>query len=805
MRHQFHESYRIRGRWISARAFAGLVTVLFAFSSCLARSDLQVAPFYCDVTPPIGHPLCGGSIKPLEVVDEPLLAKGILLSDGKDQYILCAVDWCLLQTGAYDLFRQKLADAVGIPSSHVAVQTVHQHNAPVADVNAQLLLNRVESPPPHLDLAFMTYVTARLADAARRARGQLRSFTHIGFASNRVDHFASNRRVRLNDDKIHPRYSSTQDPQLQAAPEGLIDPWLRTVTLFDGTEPLVRLHYYASHPQSYYGDGRATSDTVGLARQRLEREEKVPQIYFTGCAGNITAGKYNDGSAKARVELTDRIYTALKRSIASSTRVPVTSLEWRTEQFRPAPRSEPEWLSETSARIMSDTNASAAARLEAALNLAWRERLLRQPELELSLLRLGPVNLLNLPGEAFVEYQLYAQSLVPGGFVAVAAYGEGGPGYICTDASLAEGGYEPTDSRVGPPTEFLLKSAIATLLAPRADLPSPPAYSDRLHLLSWRDSRGTEFPIKAAPDWDKRRADILASLQLVMGQVPSVSRKLPLEFRVLRSEPLPKFTRNKITFAAEAGDAVPAYLLVPNGLKGGAAAMLCLHQTTAIGKGEPAGLGGLENLHYAQELAERGYVTIAPDYPNFGEYRLDAYAKGYASATMKGIVNHMRAVDLLQSLPEVDGEKIGVIGHSLGGHNALFVAAFDPRIKAVITSCGFNSFFAYNGGNLAGWSHSGYMPRIATVYANDPKQMPFDFTEVLASIAPRPVFINAPMEDSNFPVSGVMDCIAAARPVYTLPGDAGRLVVRYPAGGHDFPPAVREEAYQWLDRVLKAD
>jgi hypothetical protein len=205
---------------------------------------------------------------------------------------------------------------------------------------------------------------------------------------------------------------------------------------------------------------------VGLARQRLEREENVPQIYFTGCAGNITAGKYNDGSARARVELTDRIYAALKKSIASSTRVPVTSLEWRTAQFRPAPRTEPEWQSQSSARILADTNAPAAARLEAALNLAWRERLIRQPELELSLLRLGPVNLLNLPGEAFVEYQLYAQSLLPGGFVAVAAYGEGGPGYICTDASLAEGGYEPTDSRVGSPTEFLLKSAIATLLKP---------------------------------------------------------------------------------------------------------------------------------------------------------------------------------------------------------------------------------------------------------------------------------------------------------------------------------------------------
>ncbi len=172
---------------------------------------------------------------------------------------------------------------------------------------------------------------------------------------------------------------------------------------------------------------------------------------------------------------------------------------------------------------------------------------------------------------------------------------------------------------------------------------------------------------------------------------------------------------------------------------------------------------------------------------------------------MKGIWNHLRAVDVLQSLPEVDPKRIGVIGHSLGGHNALFAAVFDPRIKAVVTSCGFNSFFAYAGGNLAGWSHAGYMPRIASVYGKDPKQMPFDFTEILAAVAPRPIFISAPMKDSNFPVTGVMDCVAAAKPVYGLFGAEDRLVVRYPPGGHDFPAQTREEAYRWLDGVLKAD
>lgn len=160
-------------------------------------------------------------------------------------------------------------------------------------------------------------------------------------------------------------------------------------------------------------------------------------------------------------------------------------------------------------------------------------------------------------------------------------------------------------------------------------------------------------------------------------------------------------------------------------------------------------------------------------------------------------------MDLLQTLPEVDGTRIGVIGHSLGGHNALFLAAFDERVKAVVSSCGFNAFPRYAGGDLTGWSHAGYMPRIATLYGKDPKRMPFDFPDVLASVAPRAVFVNAPLGDDNFPVKGVEDCEAAARPVFELLGAAGKLRVEYPDCGHDFPPAIRNAAYQWLDAVLK--
>ena len=216
------------------------------------------------------------------------------------------------------------------------------------------------------------------------------------------------------------------------------------------------------------------------------------------------------------------------------------------------------------------------------------------------------------------------------------------------------------------------------------------------------------------------------------------------------------------------------------------------------------GFGPKADRHYAVHLAERGYVTLAPDYLNSGDYAFDPYKHGYASATMKGIWNHMRAVDLLQSLPEVDPERIGVIGHSLGGHNSLFVAAFDPRIKCVVSNCGFCSFPRYYKGNLADWSHDGYMPRIRTVYHLKPEKMPFDFPEVVAALAPRPFLASAPVKDHNFDVNGVKECIAAAKPVYELLGAGDRLAANYPDSAHDFPEDVRKVAYAWLDRWLKA-
>src|SRR5204863_553369 len=296
---------------------------------------------------------------------------------------------------------------------------------------------------------------------------------------------------------------------------------------------------------------------------------------------------------------------------------------------------------------------------------------------------------------------------------------------------------------------------------------------------------------------------ILTHMQEVMGPLPDTSRKVPLDVQVTEIVQTPHYVRKKITYAAEKDDRVPAYLLIPLERKGKLPAVLCLHQTVVIGKGEPVGLGGKPSLRYAVHLAERGYVTLAPDYPSFGEYAYDFAKSSYQSGSMKAIWNNMRAIDLLESLPEVDPERIGCIGHSLGGHNTMFTAVFDPRIKALVSNCGFTSFPKYYGGNLKGWTSDRYMPRIAKVYELKPEKVPFDFPEVVAAFAPRAFLASAPLHDDNFEVSGVRDCIAAARPVYELLGVKDKLAANYPDCGHDFPPEARKVAYQWLDRWLK--
>lgn len=352
--------------------------------------------------------------------------------------------------------------------------------------------------------------------------------------------------------------------------------------------------------------------------------------------------------------------------------------------------------------------------------------------------------------------------------------------------------------RVTPCLLALLPLAIAQ------ERPAPPFYPDKSKLLIYRGTDGKEYPVKSKQDWEIRRRHIVGNMELVMGPLPPDNAKVPLKVKYLEEKETPKYTLKKLTFAVAKGDRVPAFLLVPRQRQGKVAAVLCLHQTNGkLGKSEPAGLGGHPNLHYAHHLAELGFVTLAPDYPSFGEYDFDFSKSNYVSGSMKAIWNNRCAVDLLQGLPEVDGERIGVIGHSLGGHNAMFTAVFEPRLKVIVSNCGFCSFYKYYKGNLKGWTSVRYMPRIASVYENKPEKMPFDFTEVVASFAPRAFLASSPIHDGNFAVDGVKDCLRAAQAVYELFGVPERLAANYPPCGHDFPEDVRRVAYDFLQRWLK--
>jgi hypothetical protein len=315
---------------------------------------------------------------------------------------------------------------------------------------------------------------------------------------------------------------------------------------------------------------------------------------------------------------------------------------------------------------------------------------------------------------------------------------------------------------------------------------------------------GNGRPVTNAANWEERRAHIIANVEAVTGPMPDQQKRVPLDVKVVETVALPKVMRQKITYAAESGDRVPAYLFIPIKHAGKLPAMICLHQTYDMGKDEPAGISGSPNLHYALELAERGYVTLAPDCPPFGENKSDSYKLGYESVTMKAVWNHKRGVDLLASLPEVDPAAIGSIGHSHGGFNTLMLALFDNRIKVAVMSCGFASFRDYQGGNLAGWSQRlYYMPKIQTAYGNSPDNVPFDFPEILGALAPRPFFINQPLGDSLFPAKSVDRCVALAMPVYKLFGASRNIVVIHPPGPHDFPTEARMAAYKFIDKVLK--
>ncbi|MCI0536134.1 MAG: alpha/beta hydrolase [Verrucomicrobiales bacterium] len=347
----------------------------------------------------------------------------------------------------------------------------------------------------------------------------------------------------------------------------------------------------------------------------------------------------------------------------------------------------------------------------------------------------------------------------------------------------------------------LLSQSYSGTATETAALPS--ARLSHTNLLVYHNRSGKERPVKSVRDWKKRRAEIRVHMQEVMGPLPGRKKRCPLDVQLIEETDRGLYVMWSITYAAEPGGRVPAYVLIPKiafRKKIKLPGVLALHQTHRLGNKVVVGLGDSPNDQYGVELAERGYVVLAPAYPLLAEYHPDLKALGYVSGTMKAIWNNVRGLDLLDSLPFVRPGRFAAIGHSLGGHNSIYTAVFDERLKVIVSSCGFDSYRDYMDGNIKGWASERYMPRLLS---HKPEEIPFDFHELIGALSPRSCFVSAPLGDTNFKWRSVDSVTEAARPVYHLFGAEKKLQVEHPDCGHLFPREMREAAYQMIDSELR--
>ncbi len=422
-------------------AFGALATISHTAANA-NDTPLRLAWFRADVTVPIGHRLMGILPAKAARVADPLEARGFVLLGADAPIVWVAVDWCEIRNEAYDRWREVLAAAAGTEPSRVLVTSLHQHDAPVADLGAQRLLDGVGLPDELCDPKFHEDAVQRVANALRECLPSARRVTHVGVGRGEVHDVASNRRVVLASGQVEfSRGSNTGgDPAMRDAPEGLIDPWLRTLSFWDGEQPLLALHAYATHPMSYYGRGEVSADFVGLARRmRQQDDSNVFQIYVNGCAGDVTAGKYNDGSPENRPILAKRLHAAMQDAWRNTQRWPLETVGFRSVEMALPFRGGEQFSAAALQQSLNDSKLDERTRILAAMALASRQRIESGHKLSVPCLDFERALLVSLPGESFVGYQLMAQQLRPDVQVVCAGYGECWTGYIPTREAFADG------------------------------------------------------------------------------------------------------------------------------------------------------------------------------------------------------------------------------------------------------------------------------------------------------------------------------------------------------------------------------
>ena len=447
----------------------GLVAATLALWGPAANAadpaPLKAGVFSVDATPPAGSPL---TYDPAKGTAHPLSCKGVVLIGEGAPVVLCALDWIGVANAGQDEFRAALAKAAGTDASRVEVHTLHQHDAPIMDFTADAILAEQGINRDRFDAPLAREVIARTAAAVAKAVAEARPVTHVGVGQGIVEKVASNRRVLdATGTKVeHVRYSATKDPKVRDKPEGLIDPALKMISLWEGEKPLAVLTFYATHPQSYYRTGLANPDFPGIARDQRQEATGIFHVHFNGAGGNITAGKYNDGAHENRQVLADRMIAGMDKAWEATAKAPVAAsdLVWKSIPVKlPV---DPVLDESALARVVADKAQTGLNRWKAACELAWVRLSKAGRTLDVARLGLGKADVLLMPGELFVEYQLAAQKMRPDRFVAMAAYGDYGPGYVGVAAAYPQGGYETSHhvSLVAPSVEAVLMDAMKTVL-----------------------------------------------------------------------------------------------------------------------------------------------------------------------------------------------------------------------------------------------------------------------------------------------------------------------------------------------------
>ena len=451
---------------ISRREMLGALSAPLLLAAARNSHELSLATFRVDITCPIDHPLLARRQGIATEIADPLYVHGIVLLGSGDPIAIVAVDWCEIRNAAYDRWRDLLAEAARSSPERILLCCVHQHDAPLADLGAEHLLAEVGMAGETLDTDFFEQTGQRIADGLRESLPGARRVTHLGLGRAKVEKIASNRRVVLSDGTVTFRRGSNGaiDRLNQEADEGLIDPWLRTISFWDNDTPLAALNAYAVHPMSYYGTGEVSADFVGIARDRRLRDDpSVHQMYLSGCSGDVTAGKYNDASRANRAVLADRLYAAMAAAWQATERIPLEQVSFRSTELELEFRKDPEYTAEAMRRVLEDEQAGRKERVLAAMGLSTLGRLRDGHKIDFPCLDLGAAQIVLFPGESFVGYQLLAQQLRPDSFVMSIGYGQCWTGYLPTEYAFDDG-FDGHWVWVAPGAEARIEHALRKVL-----------------------------------------------------------------------------------------------------------------------------------------------------------------------------------------------------------------------------------------------------------------------------------------------------------------------------------------------------